>query len=664
MRKIVLLAVCFILLVPLIMPGRLTAAPIIEQTTGLLVQVSAAPGDESDLRATLNRLAQAQGMEVVRVWPHLSAGLLRPSATLTRGAITDTQFITARQQALRADPAVVLVEVDAPVYAADALPARALSVQTGIFDQPNDPSLPEQYALSRINVFGGWGISQGSPAVAVAVIDSGYDLDHEDIDQSSVWVNQAEAAGLPGVDDDDNGYVDDINGWDFIGNDGITDDPYGHGTHVGGVIGASTDNGVGVASVGRNLRVMPLRILDQYGRGSISGLLDALAYATEKGVRVINLSLVTTTSSATLHDSIRAVASQGILIVAAAGNAGASVTNYFPAAWPEVFTVAATDNADKVTLFSNYGEAVDVGAPGSLILSTYKNNSYYMNSGTSMATPHVSALAGLLLSLRPDLSLAQLTDLIRATAQDVNAINYPGRDNYLGDGRIDVLSALSAASSGVQLSAGGENLLPTEGTGIVQVAVSAGPDAQPVQGAVLAYALHAEADSQILLSGALLTGPALTNTISLTVPITGPIPVGMYILESSVGQASARLPVYVYAAPLSPSLSTDHELTAQDQSLSFVLKVVDGNGVNLPVPIRVRLHTNVGLFSNEALEIEVQAINGQYMGTVHGWSIVDLLNENMVIEASILATGQTVSIQVPVKTYRTYFPWVPISVMQ
>ena len=218
MRKIVLLAVCFILLAPLVMPGRLTAAPIIEQTTGLLVQVSAAPDDESDLRATLNRLAQAQGMEVVRVWPHLSAGLLRPGAALTRGAITDTQFITARQQALRADPAVVLVEVDAPVYAADALPARALSVQAGIFDQPNDPSLPEQYALGRINAFGGWGISQGSPAVAVAVIDSGYDLDHEDIDQSSVWVNQAEAAGLPGVDDDQNGYVDDINGWNFLGN--------------------------------------------------------------------------------------------------------------------------------------------------------------------------------------------------------------------------------------------------------------------------------------------------------------------------------------------------------------------------------------------------------------------------------------------------------------
>ncbi len=644
------------LFAPLIPPGRLTAAPVIEQPTGLLVQVSAASGSEADLRATLDRLAQAQGMQVVRVWPHLSAGLLRPNANLPSGAISDTQITTARQQALKADPAVVLVEVDAPVYAADALPVSAVFTPAGVFDQPNDPSLPEQYALSRINAFGGWGISQGSPAVTVAVIDSGYDLDHEDIDQSSVWINQAEAAGLPDVDDDDNGYVDDINGWDFIGNDGIADDPYGHGTHVGGVIGAATDNGVGVASVGRNLRVLPLRILDQYGRGSISGLLDALDYAVAQEIRIINLSLITTTDSATLHAAIQAVVDQGILIVAASGNAGASVSSYFPAAWPEVFTVAATDSADKVTLFSNYGEAVDVGAPGSAILSTYKNNSYYMSSGTSMATPHVSALAGLLLSLRPDLSLAQLTDLIRATADDVNGINYPGRDNYVGDGRIDVLAALSAASSGVQLTAGGENLLPAGETGIVQVAVNAGLDAQPVQGAVMAYALHAEGESQILLSGALLTGPAVANTINLTVPNT----VGMYTLDSAIGQASARLPVYVYAAPLRLSLSTAQELSAEDQSLSFVLNVVDGNGGNLPVPIRVRLHTSVGLFDNEASEIEVQVINGYYTGMVHNWSIVDLLNENMVIDAYILATEQTVSIQVPVKMVRLYFPWIPI----
>lgn len=661
MRRIVLLVFCFILLAPVVAPGRLTAAQILDQPTGLLVQVSAEPGgDEADLRATLDRLAQAQGMRVVRVWPHLRAGLLHPGADLTSVAIPDAQITTARQQALMADAAVVLVELDAPVYAADGWPARSVSAQAGIFDQPNDPSLPEQYALSRINAFGGWGISQGSPAMTVAVIDSGYDLDHEDIDPASAWVNQAEAVGLPDVDDDNNGYVDDINGWDFIEHDGVTNDPYGHGTHVGGVIGAATDNGVGVASVGRNLRVMPLRILDQTGRGSISGLLDALAYATAQGVRVINLSLVTTTDSATLHAGIQAVASQGILLVAASGNAGASVNSYFPAAWAEVFTVAATDSADKVTLFSNYGEAIDVGAPGSAIISTYKNNSYYTNSGTSMATPHVSALAGLLLSLRPDLSLIQLTDLIRATAEDVNAINYPGRDNYLGDGRIDLLAALSAASVGVTLTAGGDNLLPAGGVGTLQMVVGAGSEAQPTQGAVMAYALHAEGESEILLSGAQLTGPTVTNTISLTAPIT----VGMYILDGSIGQAAVSQPVYLFAPPLSLSLSTAQELSAEDQSLSFVLSVKDGNGVNLPVPIRVGLRTNIGLFDNEAAEIEVQVINGQYTGTVHSWSTIDLLDHDMIIDADVRATGQTTSITIPIKTYRVYFPWISISMME
>ena len=662
MRRVVALILSLILLGPLASLGQPVTAQTSEPLAGLLVQIHAGAGDdEADLRAALDRVAQTQGMQVDRVWPHLHAGLLHPIANLPRVAINDTQTTIARQQALMADPAVALVEVDAPIYAADALPATVFSARAGIFDQPNDPSLPEQYALGHINVFDGWGISQGSPTVTVALIDSGYDLDHEDIDQTSAWVNQVEAAGLPGVDDDGNGYVDDINGWDFIGHDGITDDPYGHGTHVGGVIGAATDNGVGVASVGRNLRVLPLRILDQYGRGSISGLLDALDYAVAQKIRIINLSLITTTDSATLHAAIQAVADQGVLIVAASGNAGASVNSYFPAAWPEVFTVAATDSTDRVTLFSNYGEAIDVGAPGSAILSTYKNNSYYMNSGTSMATPHVSALAGLLLSLRPDLSLVQLTDLIRATAADVNAVNYPGRDNYLGDGRIDVLAALSAASSGVQLTAGGDNLLPAGETGLVQVAVGAGSDAtQPIQGAVMTYALHAEGDRVILLSGERLTGPAATNTISLTAPIT----VGMYILDSTIGQASVHLPAYVYAAPLSLSLSTAQEVSAEDQSLSFFLSVKDGNGVNFPVPIRVGLRTSVGLFDNGSPEIEVQVSNGQYTGAVHDWSFVDLLNENMVIDAYILATEQTVSIQVPVKMYRAYFPWIPISVVE
>ncbi|MBP7962731.1 MAG: S8 family serine peptidase [Caldilineaceae bacterium] len=643
MRRIVLLVFCFILLAPVVAPGRLTAAQINDQPTGLLVQVSAEPGgDEADLRATLDRLAQAQGMRVVRVWPHLRAGLLHPGADLTSVAIPDAQITTARQQALMADPAVVLVELDAPVYAADGWPARSVSAQAGIFDQPNDPSLPEQYALSRINAFGGWGISQGSPAMTVAVIDSGYDLDHEDIDPASAWVNQAEAVGLPDVDDDNNGYVDDINGWDFIEHDGVTNDPYGHGTHVGGVIGAATDNGVGVASVGRNLRVMPLRILDQTGRGSISGLLDALAYATAQGVRVINLSLVTTTDSATLHAGIQAVASQGILLVAASGNAGASVNSYFPAAWAEVFTVAATDSADKVTLFSNYGEAIDVGAPGSAIISTYKNNSYYSNSGTSMATPHVSALAGLLLSLRPDLSLVQLTDLIRATAEDVNAINYPGRDNYLGDGRIDLLAALSAASSGLVFSTEADTPLPFQETGEIKIRVET-TNGIPSQGTIVTYTLFHQEGSR--LTNATLTGDLITNlegkgVISATVPLSQNISA----LNLVAGQATTT---FLAGSPASILISSHPSQVIADGISTSVVMVKVKDIFASPIPNQiVTFTTSLGSVTNLAMTNASGIASGTLTsGIIPGAAVVtatvDMIHKNTTIN---LVAGPPASI--------------------
>ncbi len=423
---------------------------------------------------------------------------------------------------------------------------------------------------------------------------------------------------------------------------------------MGGVIAATTNNGIGVASVGRNLRVLPLRILDAYGRGSISGLLDALAYAADHGVRIINLSLVTTTDSATLHTAIQTVASQGILIVAAAGNAGAPVSNYFPAAWPEVFTIAATDGEDTVAYFSNYGPAIDVAAPGSAILSTYKENSYYLSSGTSMATPHVSALAGLLLSLRPDLSLTQLTDLIRASADDANQIEFPGQDSYLGDGRIDVESALWMASQGLMLGPGGDNLLPAGDVGAILVSAVAGADALPVQGAVMAYKFRPQAGDGILKAGSLLTGPAATP-----ISVTTPSAPGAYILDVAIGQVTASLPVYSYVGPLQMTLSTQSELSAQDTVLSFVLEVVDAHGDPLPAPVRVLLHTNTGLFSNDAPEIELSVSDGSYVGALHDWAITDLLAHDLRLDAQVISTGQTASAQVSIPVHRLYFPYMP-----
>ena len=631
-----------------------------DASAGLLVKLRNG-ADSTSLVPELSRLAQEQDMVLAQVWPQLGIGLLQPKAGTVVGTVagsgTDRAFsLAARRQAVAQDPAVLFAELDAPVFAADLV--MAAQSQEVVF-LPQDPRRSEQYALDRIFAYGGWTLNQGSQDVVIAVVDSGFDLLHEDLDEASVWHNTGELTGTLGVDDDGNGYVDDILGWDWVGNDGVTDDPYGHGSHVGGVIAASTDNQIGIASVGRNLRVMPLRILDQYGRGSISGLTSALLYAAEAGARVVNLSLVTTTNSATLHNTIKFLESQGILIVAASGNAGASVTNYYPAAYAETFTVAATDGADTVTLFSNYGDAVDVAAPGSLILSTYKDGSYYLSSGTSMATPHVSALAGLLLSMRPDLTKAGLIDLIRTTADDVNGFNYPGRDNFLGHGRINVRAALEAASAGLELGAGTDHLLPrdtTNGVLHIQANVAANMTASgaPSSGTVVAYTLYPQAGSpttDALLTGHTLTDGAGVGAISVTVPLTET----MYALDLNTGVATATLPVFAYAAPLTITLTTESsEVSAEDTALPFVLEIRDNEGVRVPVPVQVQLTTNIGLFANGSQTMTATIQAGRYEDVLTSWSLMDLLDGALLIDAFMPATGTAAQIRVPVQIYTHY----------
>lgn len=641
---------------PVSSPGDHPAGLLVKVAHAEVSRLGAVPPDAERTTQELTRLAQEQNLHLAQVWPALGVGLLQ-SDPLSSAQERSAQLarMEAARHALAADPAVAYVEADALVYAADlawAAPSPNAPDQ-GIVFVPNDPRRSEQYALERIFAYAGWTLNQGSGDIVVAVVDSGYDLLHEDLDEASVWHNTGELTGTLGVDDDGNGYVDDLMGWDWIENDNVTNDPYGHGSHVGGVIAAATNNGVGVASVGRNLRVMPLRILDRNGYGNISGLINALAYAAAQGVRVINLSLITTTNSATLHSAIQQAAAKDILIVAAAGNNGTTVSNFYPAAWPETFTVSATDGADNVTLFSNYGDAVDVGAPGSFILSTYENNTYQAKSGTSMATPHVSALAGLLLSLRPDLTLIQLTDLIRSTADDANSVTYPGPDSYLGDGRINVQKALHAASAGLVLSGDTDNLLASQTADSLEVQAAIA-DGRPSGGTVIAYGLYPESgkpSTDMLLTGHTLTSPTGTASISVTLPLTQ----GLYSLDLTVGQASATLPVFVYAAPLRISLTTPaQEVTAEDTALPFVLEVRDNDGVLLPVPVMVHLDTNVGFFENGRQSITVRVEGGQYSGALTSWSLVDLIDGAILIDATMPATNTSAQIRVPVTLYTYY----------
>ena len=299
---------------------------------------------------------------------------------------------------------------------------------------PNDPYYTDNlYGLNNIGQTGGlidadvdapeaWDTSSGDPRTVVAVIDEGVDTSHPDL-KGNIWVNADEVPDNR-VDDDSNGYVDDLNGYDFANDDATVydADPVSgkgdeHGTHVAGTVAAKGNNGIGVTGINWQARIMVLKFLGPDG-GYTSDAIEALNYAVNNGAKISNNSWGGGGRSQALQDAIAAADSRGHLFVAAAGNGGSDgvgdnndVAPNYPASYdnPNIISVAATDDADRLASFSNYGaHTVDLGAPGVSILSTLPGDRYGWYSGTSMATPHVTGVAALIKSRRPELDDAQL----------------------------------------------------------------------------------------------------------------------------------------------------------------------------------------------------------------------------------------------------------------
>ncbi|HVF88862.1 MAG TPA: S8 family peptidase [Blastocatellia bacterium] len=305
-----------------------------------------------------------------------------------------------------------------------------------------------------------WDITTGSNDLVVAIIDSGADLSHQDL-AANAWVNPGEVAGN-GVDDDRNGLTDDINGWNFAGdNDKIyTDAQFDlHGTHVAGSIGAVGNNGKGVTGVAWNVKLMSLKFLDKKdGKGSTSDAVMAVNYAIDQrrrgqNVRVINASWGGPGESLALQDAIARAGEAGILFVCAAGNESTNVDSApeYPVAWtgglPTMLSVASIDQNDNISSFSNIGHtAVSVAAPGDRILSTIPDNEYGILSGTSMATPYVSGIAALLWASEPGLTPAQVKRRIIATSDPVLVL----ASNVTSAGRANAYNALMNAPAPLQ----------------------------------------------------------------------------------------------------------------------------------------------------------------------------------------------------------------------
>ncbi|MDP9454528.1 MAG: hypothetical protein CYG60_12525 [Actinobacteria bacterium] len=297
----------------------------------------------------------------------------------------------------------------------------------------NDPEYAKLYGLNNTGQNDGtvdadvdapeaWNTSTGEPGTVVAVIDEGIDINHPDL-RDNIWTNPGEVAGN-GIDDERNGYVDDVNGYDFANDDASVYDPDPisgagdeHGTHVAGTIAGEGNNSLGVAGVSWRASIMPLKFLGPNG-GYTSDAIEAINYAVNKGAKISNNSWGGGGYSQALRDAIARADASGHLFVAAAGNGGADgvgddndVTPSYPASYdlPNIVSVAATNRNDVLAGFSNFGvNSVDVAAPGVSILSTLPNNTYGSYSGTSMATPHVSGIAALIRSERPELDDAQM----------------------------------------------------------------------------------------------------------------------------------------------------------------------------------------------------------------------------------------------------------------
>lgn len=319
-----------------------------------------------------------------------------------------------------------------------------------------DPKTDKLWGLDNTGQTGGkidadidapeaWAQSRGS-GVVVAVLDTGVDYTHADL-AANMWVNPGEIAGN-GIDDDGNGYVDDVHGYDFAYNDADPMDRNGHGTHVAGTIAAVADNGTGVAGVAPEAQIMALKFLDDNGNGSLFDAIQALDYAVMMGAQVSNNSWGSGSYSSALAGAITLAGAAGHTVVAAAGNdsTNTDLSGHYPASYDaaNLIAVAATDDADRLAYFSNYGiTTVDVAAPGQSIYSTLPGDSYGTNSGTSMATPHVTGIVALLLAQNPTLSPEAIRDLLIDTSDPMAAL----ASRSVSGGRVNAAAALDAAQT-------------------------------------------------------------------------------------------------------------------------------------------------------------------------------------------------------------------------
>jgi subtilisin family serine protease/fibronectin type 3 domain-containing protein len=469
--------------------------------------------------------------EAYKTMPEAERGLYRNYKITVPQGVSVEEAIAK----LKANPNVEYAEPNY-IRKIQIVPNDPYYSSAGSWGQPYD----DLWGLKKIQCAQAWDISQGE-GVIVAVVDTGVDYNHPDL-AGNIWVNKKEIPGN-GIDDDGNGFVDDVNGWNFCVNNNDPMDDCGHGTHCSGTIAAVGNNNLGVIGVAPKATIMPVKALDAGGGGSDAALAAAVKYAADNGANIISNSWGGEGDSQVLTDAFHYANSKGCVCIAAAGNSNADVSGFTPADIDTVIAVAATNPNDQRCSFSNYGDKVDVSAPGGdsdtndgtnawgrNILSLRSNNkghptdmygdgicvvgsTYYRSRGTSMACPHVAGLAALIKSKFPADTAAFVRGRIIAGADTIDTQN-PGFEKKLGSGRINAARSLSIKASPLFniTSISTDHLYPGRPTSISVNVANGWEDALGVSGTLSTTTPNVSIQNGSFLFGDILSGGEVSNS--------------------------------------------------------------------------------------------------------------------------------------------------------
>jgi subtilisin family serine protease len=499
---------------------------------------------------------------------------------------------------------------------------------------PNDPYFDQQWALHNtlqagvdISALTAWDVTTGSNATVTAVIDTGIDYTHPDL-AANMWRNLGEIAGN-GIDDDHNGYVDDVYGIDTYNGDSDPIDDFGHGTHCAGIIGAAGNNGMGIASVNWNASIMALKFVGNQGYGSDSGAIECIDYAIMMkvlhgvNVRVLSNSWGGDEYDQALYDAIQTAGINNILFVAAAGNSGSNngMLPVYPASYDldNIIAVAATDYSDLLAEFSSWGpKSVDVGAPGDYVLSTMPTYHVTMNdmgysmeysymSGTSMACPHVAGVAALILALHQSYSCNQVRTRILSTVDVLPSLS----GKVLTDGRINATRALTPTDNSMHVKI----IDPIANFTIIKgaqfnVTAWIHTVTDPVLGASVQASFSTDEPSITLkdegvspdrfMNDGIYTAyytPAIAGTLTITFNVSAP---SFSPTSTSVSGKVRSVPTYVFRE------TTYQWVELSQQSIGLCLG--DDNSLNITSPFPVNFYgetySNLTISSNGNIDFE------------------------------------------------------------